>query len=236
MTEYHEHGSKAGLLCHSLKSEQEKHLLKSCRGLFTTSPEQTSMYLLSFLQHLSHLLPCKVHLYPPSHQDMYDMFTRGQVFTLERCTTVTSLVASNVSESDNDLFDIILDNGLSDLRVSVFGSAPALSPTRKNTIMTGHYTRLMKRDFASQFQQTLYATLRRGLEGEGVELVAGDTVRDVSVEYDYVDAGTLRPTNSSGGPSRAERNRQYLKTLSMHEVRFYYGKPCNLLLHRCLCC
>ena len=212
-----------GLSCHSLRRDQDVFLHKNCRGSFTTSPEKTSVYLLDFLQYLPHLLPCKVHLYPPS-EGKQDVFSRGRVFTLKGCTSVTSLVVSNVGASEDELFDVLLDESLSDLRVIVFGRAPPLSFSRKGSIMPGHYTKLVRSD--DGLQESLYTNLRRGYEGEGVNLTAGDSPATISRagrvnrDYEYVDVLSVRAHyRAAEFGSPADQNRDYLKSLSMHEVR-----------------
>ena len=229
------------LTCQSLWSDREIMLHKNCKGSFSSSPEKTSTYLLDLRQHLPHFIPCKVYLYPPVARKKHDLFTRGKVFTLKECTTVTSLVVSNIG--DEELFDIILDETLSTLRVTVLGKAPAMSLPRKLSIMPGQYTKLIKRDVLSGFQEALYTTLRRGFESEGVQLAAGGSgCSDVSGgrgDYEYVDVVPARQYYSAGEFSRvpqspAEQNRDYLKSLSMHEVRiplFYRIPYANVVIH-----
>ncbi|CAI8046864.1 hypothetical protein GBAR_LOCUS25916 [Geodia barretti] len=214
------------LTCQSLWSDREIMLHKNCKGSFSSTPEKTSMYLLDIRQHLPHVIPRKVYLYPPVPRKKHDLFTRGKVFTLKEFTTVTSLVVSNID--DEELFDIILDETLSTLRVTVLGKAPAMSLSRKFSIMPGQYTKLMKRDVSSGFQEALYTTLRRGFESEGVQLAAGGSgSSDVSGgrgDYEYVDVVPARHYYSAGEfshvppQSPAEQNRDYLKSLSMHEI------------------
>ena len=216
--------SGVGLTCQSVWSDREIVLPKNCKVSFSSSPEETSMYLLSFLQHLSHLLPCKVHLYPPAPQQKHGLFTRGKIFTLKECTVVKSLVVSNIGASDDELFDIILDETLSTLQVAVLGKAPPMSLSRRLSIMPGHYTKLIKRDVGSGFQQALYTTLRRGFESEGVQLAAGGggSSDARARDYDYVEVVPARHYYSAGEGvplSPSDSNRSYLKSLSMHEVR-----------------
>ena len=176
-------GSKPGLVCYSLKTHQEIVLHNDCKGYFTTESEKASMYVLDILNHLSHLFPCKVHLYPPSSlQKKCDLFTHGRMFTLKECTTVTSLVASNVNTTNSDLFEILLDENLTNLRVTVFDTQP--EPQSVHTPRPHLYTQLI---FAtSGFQNSLYATLRRdGLEREGMNRYTNTMERDNEEQHDY---------------------------------------------------
>lgn len=219
---------QAGLTCHSVGSNQEILLPKKCMGSFSTSSEKTSMYLLDFLQYLSHLLPCKIYLFPPSELK-HDLFTRGKVFTLKECTTVTSLVVSNVGAPEDDFFDVILDENLSELRVTVFDKSPPVL-RRKDSVQSGHYMRLIKGGVSNEFQEALYTTLRHGLESEGVQLaVGGHGVSDVgscsSRDYDYIEVLAVPHYSCAGESGRihissTEQNRHYLKSLSIHEVGF----------------
>ena len=95
-----------GALTCQLWSDQEIMLHKKCKGS-SSSPEKTSMYLLDLRQHLPHVIPWKMYLYPPVPREKHDLFTRGMVFTLKECTTVTSLVVRYIG--DKEVFDTILD-------------------------------------------------------------------------------------------------------------------------------
>ena len=214
---YRSHGSRAGLICHSLRRDQEVMLLKSCRGSFTTAPEKTCMYLLDIVTHLAELLPCKVHLYPPAGHKRHDLFTRGRIFTLKEYTTVTSLVVSNVNSTNSKLFDIVLDKDLSELRVSVLNTAPerVAQQHSASTFWPGHYTQLIK---TTEFQQSLYTTLRPGLEAEGVKVAHSQA--EGGSEYAYISMWPrYYPSADQEHRSRPEQSREDLRSLSMHEVR-----------------
>ena len=222
---YKQLGSKAGLTCHSLKMDKEILLPKNCRGSFTTAPEKTSMYLLDIVDHLANLFPFKVCLYPPFEHNCknHDLFTRGRIFTMKECTIVTSLVVSNINSTNSELFDIVLDDDLSQLRVSIVYTAP--ETIVKQTFPPGHYTQLIKSEFTSHFQQSLYTTLRPELVTKGVDIAHSSSTAEGSSnhEYEYVEIHPRKYYSDDYSmrysKTLAEENRDYLKSLSVDEVR-----------------
>ena len=217
-------GLKTGLTCHSLKMDKEILLQKNYKGSFTTAPEKTSMYLLDLVEHLASLFPFKVCLYPPFEETSknHDLFTCGRIFTMKECTTVTSLVVSNVNSINSELFDIILDDDLSKVRVSILNTAPeTVAKQTVNSFPPGHYTTLIRSDFTSRFQQSLYTTLRARQVTKDVAKTHSSTTDsgNSDEEYDYIEIHPRKYYNSDDKTLSAEENREYLKSLSMHEVR-----------------
>ena len=240
----HLRGSQGGLICHSLSTGKEKHLHHNCKGLFTTAPEMTSMHLADLYNHLPHLrLPCKVFLYPPYPPGAYDMIFKDRVYTFEKCITAKSLVASNTSDSDSvAFFDIILDENISQLSVSISHSASssplpppppaaaaaaAVSGSRKSSSMPGHYARLLSNRPPNGFHDSSYTTLQDSLEGSESETL------DNEYEYVVVQKSWEHCSTERIHFSLAEINQEYLKTLSMHEVRLttLWGHPLVIISH-----
>ena len=181
--------SKKSLKVFSLKMNEMKILCKDCEGNFSTKPDLCPLHLLEMKTHIPNLFPSKAQVYK-STEGVLSHLT-STIYTLLGTATETTLVASAVKLSDDDLTAKYIP--AADELIEIPIDLPEVEVAVLDCIDENEYLRLcaktkeildsfnpsMVRSFSDTYDVLRGSSLRKGFEKAGIEFDASSNIYDV---------------------------------------------------------